>query len=140
MFGRMHFGEVFIVTCQEYCLHFSNVTYFQSFFPFFFSFLYLSLEAYFVIFRAVDHQWDGGYFATAGAQVDIWNQNRYSSQLLYNFCLIQGAIFQLHYENLPLVTRSQPVRSFEWGTDTVISLRFNPGEPNLLATSARYAC
>ncbi|XP_062153694.1 uncharacterized protein LOC133861890 [Alnus glutinosa] len=58
-------------------------------------------------FWAVDHQWDGSYFATAGAQVDIWNQNR-----------------------------SQPVRSFEWGTDTVISLRFNPGEPNLLATSA----
>ncbi|KAG6661539.1 DDB1- and CUL4-associated factor 13 isoform X2 [Carya illinoinensis] len=58
-------------------------------------------------FWAVDHQLDGGYFATAGAQVDIWNHNR-----------------------------SQPVRSFEWGTDTVISVRFNPGEPNLLATSA----
>ncbi|KAF5481338.1 hypothetical protein F2P56_001999, partial [Juglans regia] len=58
-------------------------------------------------FWAVDHQWDGVYFATAGAQVDIWNHNR-----------------------------SQPVRSFEWGTDTVISVRFNPGEPNLLATSA----
>ncbi|KAB1200682.1 DDB1- and CUL4-associated factor 13 [Morella rubra] len=59
-------------------------------------------------FWGVDHQWDGGHFATAGAQVDIWNHNR-----------------------------SQPVRSFEWGTDTVISVRFNPGEPNLLATSAR---
>lgn len=34
--------------------------------------------------------------------------------------------------------RSQPINSFEWGTDTVISVRFNPGEPNLLATSARY--
>lgn len=34
--------------------------------------------------------------------------------------------------------RSQPVNSFEWGTDTVISVRFNPGEPNILATSARY--
>ncbi|XP_021894311.1 DDB1- and CUL4-associated factor 13 [Carica papaya] len=58
-------------------------------------------------FWAVDHQWTGDLFATAGAQVDIWNHNR-----------------------------SQPVNSFEWGTDTVISVRFNPGEPDVLATSA----
>lgn len=58
-------------------------------------------------FWGVDHQWDGDLFATAGAQVDIWNHNR-----------------------------SQPVNSFEWGKDTVTSVRFNPGEPNLLATSA----
>uniref|UniRef100_A0A2N9GVH8 DDB1- and CUL4-associated factor 13 n=1 Tax=Fagus sylvatica TaxID=28930 RepID=A0A2N9GVH8_FAGSY len=32
---------------------------------------------------------------------------------------------------------SQPVRSFQSGTDTVISVRYNPAEPNLLATSAR---
>ncbi|XP_065875269.1 uncharacterized protein [Euphorbia lathyris] len=67
------------------------------------------LEAVYVgknAFWAVDHQWDGELFATAGAQVDIWNHNR-----------------------------SQPVNTFEWGTETVISVRFNPGEPNLLATS-----
>ncbi|KAG5081297.1 hypothetical protein JHK86_005362 [Glycine max] len=58
-------------------------------------------------FWGADHQWDGEHFATAGAQVDIWNHNR-----------------------------SQPINSFEWGSDTVISVRFNPGEPNLLATSA----
>lgn len=58
-------------------------------------------------FWAVDHQWDGPLFATAGAQVDIWDHNR-----------------------------SQPVNRFEWGSDTVISVRFNPGEPNILATSA----
>ncbi|KAJ4822212.1 hypothetical protein Tsubulata_013577 [Turnera subulata] len=57
-------------------------------------------------FRAVDHQWNSDLFATAGARVDIWNHNR-----------------------------SQPVNSFEWGTDSVISVRFNPGEPDLLATS-----
>lgn len=34
--------------------------------------------------------------------------------------------------------RSQPINSFVWGNDTVISARFNPGEPNLLASSARY--
>ncbi|TYK21623.1 DDB1- and CUL4-associated factor 13 [Cucumis melo var. makuwa] len=58
-------------------------------------------------FWAVDHQWDGNLFATAGAQLDIWDHNR-----------------------------SQPVSSYEWGTDSVISVRFNPGEPNVLATSA----
>lgn len=58
-------------------------------------------------FWAVDHQCDGNLFATAGAQVEIWDHNR-----------------------------SQPVNSFEWGKDTVISVRFNPGEPNVLATSA----
>ncbi|KAH7536760.1 hypothetical protein FEM48_Zijuj03G0020700 [Ziziphus jujuba var. spinosa] len=58
-------------------------------------------------FWAVDHQWDGDRFATAGAGVHIWNHNK-----------------------------SAPERSFEWGTDTVISVRFNPGEPNVLATTA----
>uniref|UniRef100_A0A7N0TIW4 Sof1-like protein domain-containing protein n=1 Tax=Kalanchoe fedtschenkoi TaxID=63787 RepID=A0A7N0TIW4_KALFE len=57
-------------------------------------------------FRAVDHQWDGNLFATAGAKVDIWDQNR-----------------------------SQPVNSFGWGSDTIISVRFDPGDPNVLATS-----
>ena len=28
-------------------------------------------------YRAVDHQWDGSLFATAGAQVDIWDHNRF---------------------------------------------------------------
>nr|XP_010927609.1 DDB1- and CUL4-associated factor 13 [Elaeis guineensis] len=58
-------------------------------------------------FWAVDHQWDGNLFATAGAQVDIWDHDR-----------------------------SEPVNTFEWGKDTVISVRFNPGEPDVLATSA----
>lgn len=58
-------------------------------------------------FRAVDHQWDGNLFATAGAQVDIWDHNR-----------------------------SQPVNSFAWGNDTAVSVRFNPGEPNILAASS----
>ncbi|KAG1363408.1 DDB1- and CUL4-associated factor 13 [Cocos nucifera] len=61
-------------------------------------------------FWAVDHQWDGNLFATAGAQVDIWDHDR-----------------------------SEPVNTFEWGKDTVISVRFNPGEPDVLATSAREA-
>ncbi|XP_062105935.1 uncharacterized protein LOC133817436 [Humulus lupulus] len=58
-------------------------------------------------FWAVDHQWNGDRFATAGAGVHIWNHNK-----------------------------SVPEKTFEWGTDTVISVRFNPGEPNVLATTA----
>ncbi|KAJ3681292.1 hypothetical protein LUZ60_015781 [Juncus effusus] len=58
-------------------------------------------------FWGVDHQWDTNIFATAGAQVDIWDHNR-----------------------------SEPINSFKWGNDSVISVRFNPGEPNLLATSS----
>ncbi|KAK9697808.1 hypothetical protein RND81_08G062800 [Saponaria officinalis] len=57
-------------------------------------------------YKAVDHQWGGNLFATAGAQLDIWDHNR-----------------------------SQPVNSFQWGVDTVVSVRFNPGEPNILASS-----
>lgn len=67
-FGRMHFGkfwmEIFwrkidIETCYFtiFCLRDTAL---------------LSL-----LFRAVDHQWDGELFATAGAQVDIWNHNRF---------------------------------------------------------------
>ncbi|RXH73684.1 hypothetical protein DVH24_016506 [Malus domestica] len=60
-------------------------------------------------FRSVDHQWNSDRFATGGAGVDIWNHNR-----------------------------SAPEQSYQWGTDTVVSVRFNPGEPDILATSARY--
>ncbi|CAA6672651.1 unnamed protein product [Spirodela intermedia] len=58
-------------------------------------------------FWAVDHQWNGNVFATAGAQVDIWDHNR-----------------------------SEPLNTFGWGNETSVSVRFNPAEPNLLATSA----
>ncbi|KAL8468765.1 hypothetical protein ACS0TY_031823 [Phlomoides rotata] len=67
----------------------------------------LAVYAWKNAFWAVDHQWNGELFATAGAQVDIWNHNR-----------------------------SQPINTFEWGKDTAISVRFNPAEPNVLATSA----
>ncbi|CAH8359964.1 unnamed protein product [Eruca vesicaria subsp. sativa] len=56
---------------------------------------------------AVDHQFEGELFATGSAQLDIWNHNR-----------------------------SQPVQSFQWKNDTIISVRFNPGEPDILAASA----
>jgi WD repeat and SOF domain-containing protein 1 len=31
-----------------------------------------------ITFRGADHQWDGNLFATVGAQVDIWDPNRYN--------------------------------------------------------------
>ncbi|KAJ4874129.1 DDB1- and CUL4-associated factor 13 [Raphanus sativus] len=52
-------------------------------------------------------EFEGELFATAGAQIDIWNHNR-----------------------------SQPVHSFKPGNDSVISVRFNPGEPDILAVSS----
>ncbi|GJS40584.1 DDB1- and CUL4-associated factor 13 [Tanacetum coccineum] len=58
-------------------------------------------------FSAVDHQWEGDLFATVGAaQVGVWDRNK------------------LH-----------PDDTSEWGSGSVISIRFNPGEPNILATS-----
>eukprot|EP00246_Nothoceros_aenigmaticus_P003399 TRINITY_DN14548_c0_g1_i1.p1 TRINITY_DN14548_c0_g1~~TRINITY_DN14548_c0_g1_i1.p1 ORF type:complete len:453 (-),score=56.93 TRINITY_DN14548_c0_g1_i1:44-1402(-) len=58
-------------------------------------------------FRAVDHQWGTAIFATGGAQVDIWDESR-----------------------------SEPIRTFSWGADSVISVRFNPSEHEVFATTA----
>ncbi|KAG2484960.1 hypothetical protein HYH03_016258 [Edaphochlamys debaryana] len=57
-------------------------------------------------FRGVDHHWDRTSFATAGAAVDIWDHSR-----------------------------SEPVQSFTWGSDTVTSVRFNPAEPDVFAST-----
>lgn len=48
-------------------------------------------------FRGIDHHWSRNIFATAGSVVDIWDH-----------------------------TRSEPVNSFTWGSDTITSARFNP--------------
>jgi len=44
--------------------------------------LFLSAKVVIIIFvlityRGADHQWDGNLFATVGAQVDIWDPDRY---------------------------------------------------------------
>ncbi|XP_046864950.1 DDB1- and CUL4-associated factor 13-like [Xenia sp. Carnegie-2017] len=59
------------------------------------------------MFQGIDHHWAENTYATCGEQVDIW----------------QGE-------------RSEPVRSFKWGFDTVHSVKFNPIEINLLASTA----
>ena len=48
-------------------------------------------------FRGIDHHWDRTQFATAGAAVDIWDHSR-----------------------------SEPIQTFTWGSDTITSVRFNP--------------
>jgi hypothetical protein len=48
-------------------------------------------------FRAIDHHWRDNLFATAGAAVEVWSHER-----------------------------SEPVNTFSWGADAVLSVRFNP--------------
>jgi WD repeat and SOF domain-containing protein 1 len=48
-------------------------------------------------FRAIDHHWKEQLFATAGAAVELWSHER-----------------------------SEPVNTFSWGADAVLSVRFNP--------------
>lgn len=67
MFGRMHFGKFWSGYSRKilkrliwiYFLCLQNTSLLSS------------------IFRSADHQWDGELFATAGAQLDIWNHNRF---------------------------------------------------------------
>lgn len=59
----------------------------SSFFVDLLCFCKLRLSCQFLIFRGVDHQWDGNLFATAGAQVDIWDHNRFQSPLSFLFPL-----------------------------------------------------
>lgn len=56
---------------------------------------------------AIDHHWQRPMFVTVGDTVDVWDYNR-----------------------------STPLSSFEWGCERVITGRFNPSEPCLLASTA----
>eukprot|EP00238_Polyblepharides_amylifera_P006731 CAMPEP_0196594724 /NCGR_PEP_ID=MMETSP1081-20130531/79099_1 /TAXON_ID=36882 /ORGANISM="Pyramimonas amylifera, Strain CCMP720" /LENGTH=414 /DNA_ID=CAMNT_0041919065 /DNA_START=210 /DNA_END=1454 /DNA_ORIENTATION=- len=57
-------------------------------------------------FRGVDHHYQKELFVTAGPSVQVWDHNR-----------------------------SEPVSSFTWGSDSVTSVRCNPAEVEVLATS-----
>ena len=54
------------------------------------------------IFHGIDHHRKKDIFATCGEQVDIWDESR-----------------------------SEPIRSFSWGVDTLHSIKFNPIEVEL---------
>lgn len=56
-------------------------------------------------FKGVDHHHRTSLFATAGTAVQIWDHNR-----------------------------SDPIKSFQWGSDSVLSVRFNPVEPDVLGS------
>lgn len=56
---------------------------------------------------SIDHHWTKPMFVTTGDTVDVWDHNR-----------------------------SAPLSSFEWGCDRVITARFNPAEPALIASTA----
>ena len=58
------------------------------------------------VFLGVDHHWTKSIFGTCGEKVDIWDSDR-----------------------------SEPVRSFTWGVDSITNIKFNPIECNVLATT-----
>lgn len=59
-------------------------------------------------FTGVDHHWSRQQFATSSETIQVWDHNR-----------------------------SQPVHAFKWGHDSTLSVRFNPAEPELLASTGR---
>ena len=56
--------------------------------------------------RGVDHHWQKDLFATAGAGVSLWSHER-----------------------------ANPVNQFDWGVDSVTSVRFNPVEADVFAST-----
>jgi len=56
---------------------------------------------------SIDHHWVKPLFVTTGDVVDLWDYNR-----------------------------STPLSSFEWGCERVITAKFNPAEPALVASTA----
>ena len=51
------------------------------------------------IYTSLDHHWRDDYFVTSGSRVDVWDEGR-----------------------------SEPVRSFSWGVESVHHVKFNPVE------------
>ena len=58
------------------------------------------------VYLGVDHHWSDAVFATCGEKVDVWDE-----------------------------ARSEPTRSFTWGVDSITSVRFNPIDTDILATT-----
>lgn len=59
------------------------------------------------VFQGIDHHWSASMFATCGQQVDVWDEER-----------------------------AEPVRSFTWGADSIVSIKFNPVETNIIGATA----
>jgi DDB1- and CUL4-associated factor 13 len=56
---------------------------------------------------SIDHHWADKQFATSGEAITIWDTNR-----------------------------PDPIHSYKWGADSVLSVKFNPAEASLLASTA----
>ena len=59
--------------------------------------------------KSIDHHWVDKQFATCGETVCIWDGTR---------------------------TSSEPLHTYSWGTDSILSIKFNPAEACLLASTA----
>jgi len=57
------------------------------------------LKFLFCSIQGIDHHWKENQFATCGDKVDIWD-----------------------------ISRATPTRTFDWGIDTIDSVKFNPIE------------
>ena len=55
---------------------------------------------------AIDHHWIDQQFATSGERIDVWDCNR-----------------------------PDPIHSYKWGADTILSVKFNPAEKSLLVST-----
>eukprot|EP01047_Picozoa_sp_COSAG01_P018795 COSAG01_NODE_1026_length_12047_cov_169.108554_8_plen_350_part_00 len=59
-------------------------------------------------FTSIDHSWGGArHFATAGGALDVWDTHH-----------------------------SKPLHSFNWGVDTILSVRYNPAEAHVVGSTA----
>lgn len=58
------------------------------------------------IITGIDHHWIDPQFATSGSEVCIWDE-----------------------------TRAQPLHSYHWGADSILSVKFNPAEACLVAST-----
>jgi len=58
-------------------------------------------------FHHMDHHWSENVFATSGDEVSIWQEDR-----------------------------SEPLRTFKWGVDSIHHVKFNPVESHILAAAA----
>ncbi len=55
----------------------------------------------------MDHHWQDSIFATCGDEVNIWDEER-----------------------------TEPVRTFTWGVDSISTVKFNPVETHILGATA----
>ena len=55
---------------------------------------------------SIDHHWVDQQFATSGETIDVWDWSRH-----------------------------EPVHSYKWGSDSILSIKFNPAEASLLVST-----